>query len=118
MDAVEFLCDLAANGTAFNPLTESFESSWKWMRGRYSDFQIATVGSVVCHEVRSHPRDGRSLFKHLHFVSCVQIVYFALCLPGFLFQFVPAMRKYKIQKVDSRFRRMFAWARRVMVCLL
>ncbi|XP_062518021.1 methylsterol monooxygenase 1-like [Corticium candelabrum] len=76
MDAVEFLCDLAANGTAFNPLTESFESSWKWMRGRYSDFQIATVGSVVCHE----------------------IVYFALCLPGFLFQFVPAMRKYKIQK--------------------
>lgn len=46
------------------------------MRGHYTDFQIATIGSVLCHEV----------------------VYFGLCLPGFIFQFIPAMQRYKIQK--------------------
>ena len=28
-----------------------------------------------------------------------QLVYFAACLPAFLFQFIPFMRRYKIQRV-------------------
>ena len=33
------------------------------------------------------------------FFLCVQVVYFGLCLPGFCAQFLPFMRKYKIQEV-------------------
>lgn len=46
------------------------------MLDNYTKFQIATWGSLVVHE----------------------LLYFLFCLPGFLFQFIPFMKKYKIQK--------------------
>ena len=48
------------------------------MLNNYTKFQIATWGSLIVHEV----------------------LYYLLCLPGFLFQFIPYMKKYKIQKVS------------------
>lgn len=53
-----------------------FESSWNYMTDNYSKFTIATVFSIFLHEV----------------------VYFGLCFPGFLAQFLPFMKKFKIQK--------------------
>eukprot|EP00118_Oscarella_pearsei_P025821 m.308837 g.308837 ORF g.308837 m.308837 type:complete len:278 (+) comp44951_c0_seq1:69-902(+) len=64
------------NVTSLNPLSGHFESFWRWTTARYTKFQIATVGSLLVHEV----------------------LYFGICLPGFLCQFLPLMRKYKIQK--------------------
>lgn len=46
------------------------------MLDNYTKFQIATWGSLIVHELS----------------------YFLLCLPGFIFQFIPYMRKYKIQQ--------------------
>ncbi|XP_041630027.1 methylsterol monooxygenase 1-like [Vulpes lagopus] len=46
------------------------------MLNNYTKFQIATWGSLIVHEV----------------------LYFLFCLPGFLFQYIPFMKKYKIQK--------------------
>lgn len=46
------------------------------MLNNYTKFQIATWGSLIVHEA----------------------LYFFFCLPGFLFQFIPYMKKYKIQK--------------------
>uniref|UniRef100_A0A8C4RAU0 Methylsterol monooxygenase 1 n=1 Tax=Eptatretus burgeri TaxID=7764 RepID=A0A8C4RAU0_EPTBU len=59
-----------------NPLQEPARLAWTAMLNRYSHFQIATWGSLLIHEV----------------------AYFTICLPGFLAQFIPAMRKYKIQQ--------------------
>ncbi|TKC43599.1 hypothetical protein EI555_011954, partial [Monodon monoceros] len=42
----------------------------------YTKFQMATWGCLIVHEV----------------------LYFLFCLPAFLFQFIPYMKKYKIQK--------------------
>ncbi|XP_076455742.1 methylsterol monooxygenase 1-like [Babylonia areolata] len=50
--------------------------AWILMTDNYTKFQIATWGSLLVHE----------------------FVYFAACLPAFLFQFLPFMRKYKIQQ--------------------
>ncbi|XP_064644357.1 methylsterol monooxygenase 1-like [Lineus longissimus] len=58
-----------------NPITSSFGELWTSMNNNYSKFQIATWGSLIVHE----------------------FVYFAACLPAFLFQFVPFMRRFKIQ---------------------
>ncbi|KAM7236997.1 hypothetical protein CapIbe_011241 [Capra ibex] len=46
------------------------------MLNNYTKFQIAMWGSLIVHEV----------------------LYFLFCLPGSLFQFIPYMKKYKIQK--------------------
>ena len=46
------------------------------MLNNYTKFQMATWGSLIVHEV----------------------LYFLFCLPAFLFQFIPYMKKYKIQK--------------------
>ena len=57
-----------------------FEASWNYMTDNYSKFTIATVFSIFLHEA----------------------VYFGLCFPGFVAQFLPFMKKFKIQKVRVR----------------
>ncbi|KAI3382975.1 hypothetical protein SNEBB_003137 [Seison nebaliae] len=58
-----------------NPLTPIFEYYWKAMLSRYTTWEIATYGSLIVHE----------------------FVYFAACAPAFFAQFVPFMRRFKIQ---------------------
>ena len=53
-----------------------FEQSWRHMTDNYSKFAIATWGSLFAHE----------------------FAYFIFSVPGFLFQFIPAMQKLKIQQ--------------------
>eukprot|EP01135_Chromosphaera_perkinsii_P000788 Nk52_evm76s151 gene=Nk52_evmTU76s151 len=65
----------------FNPmdllgLSEPFEHAWRYMTDNYTEFQIATWGSLIIHEV----------------------IYFAACLPAFLCQFMSFFQRYKIQK--------------------
>jgi len=62
-----------------NPLQEPLEHAWNHMLQNYSKFQIATWGSLIVHE----------------------LIYFLFCLPGFIFQFLPFMQKYKIQQVRA-----------------
>ncbi|XP_010789712.1 methylsterol monooxygenase 1 [Notothenia coriiceps] len=59
-----------------NPLQPSMKHAWDYMMDNYTKFQIATWGSLIVHE----------------------FIYFLFCLPGFLFQFLPFMQKYKIQQ--------------------
>lgn len=70
--AVEYVDSLLPE----NPLQEPFKNAWNYMLDNYTKFQIATWGSLIVHEA----------------------LYFLFCLPGFLFQFIPYMKKYKIQK--------------------
>ncbi|KAB1282553.1 Methylsterol monooxygenase 1 [Camelus dromedarius] len=70
--AVEYVDSLLPE----NPLQEPFKNAWNYMLNNYTKFQIATWGSLIVHE----------------------FLYFFFCLPGFLFQFIPYMKKYKIQK--------------------
>ncbi|XP_030881820.1 methylsterol monooxygenase 1 [Leptonychotes weddellii] len=70
--AVEYVDSLLPE----NPLQEPFKNAWNYMLNNYTKFQIATWGSLIVHEV----------------------LYFLFCLPGFLFQFIPYMKKFKIQK--------------------
>ncbi|RUS79721.1 hypothetical protein EGW08_012529 [Elysia chlorotica] len=58
-----------------NPIREPFANAWIYMNKHYTKFQIATFGSLIVHE----------------------LVYFVACVPGILFQFVPFMRRFKIQ---------------------
>lgn len=74
--AVEYIDSLLPE----NPLQEPFKNAWNSMLNNYTKFQIATWGSLIVHEG----------------------IYFLLCMPGFLFQFIPYMKKYKIQKVSVR----------------
>lgn len=60
-----------------NPFQPSLKNAWGYMLDNYTKFQIATWGSLFVHE----------------------FIYFLFCLPGFLFQFLPFMQKYKIQQV-------------------
>lgn len=53
----------------------SFKDAWIYMTSHYTKFQIATIGSLIVHE----------------------LIYLIACLPGFLFQFFPFMRRFKIQ---------------------
>lgn len=62
-----------------NPLQQPLHQAWNHMLQSYTKFQIATWGSLIVHE----------------------FIYFLFCLPGFLFQFLPFMQKYKIQPVSS-----------------
>lgn len=59
-----------------NPFQEPFKVAWEYMIRNYSKQYIAVLGSLLVHEV----------------------VYFSLCLPAFCFQFIPFMRRYKIQQ--------------------
>ncbi|KAK2166935.1 hypothetical protein LSH36_33g03043 [Paralvinella palmiformis] len=59
-----------------NPLKDPFETAWRYMTDNYTKFQIATWGSLLVHE----------------------FMYFGICLPSFLFQFMPFMRRFKIQQ--------------------
>lgn len=61
-----------------NPFQPSLKHAWGYMLDNYTKFQIATWGSLFVHE----------------------FIYFLFCLPGFLFQFLPFMQKYKIQQVS------------------
>lgn len=72
--AVEYVDSLLPE----NPLQEPFKNAWNSMLNNYTKFQIATWGSLIVHEA----------------------LYFLFCLPGLLFQFIPYMKKYKIQKVS------------------
>lgn len=60
-----------------NPFQPSLKHAWGYMLDNYTKFQIATWGSLIVHE----------------------LIYFLFCLPGFIFQFLPFMQKYKIQQV-------------------
>lgn len=62
-----------------NPFQPSLKHAWGYMLDNYTKFQIATWGSLIVHE----------------------FIYFLLCLPGFLFQFMPFMQRYKIQQVGG-----------------
>lgn len=64
-----------------NPLQQPFKNGWTYMLDNYTKFQIATWGSLLVHE----------------------LAYFLICVPGFLFQFIPFMQKYKIQAVRWEF---------------
>lgn len=64
-----------------NPFQPSLKHAWGYMLDNYTKFQIATWGSLFVHE----------------------FIYFLLCLPGFLFQFMPFMQRYKIQQVCGGF---------------
>lgn len=64
-----------------NPLQQPFKNAWNYMLDNYTKFQIATWGSLLVHEVS----------------------YFLLCVPGFIFQFIPYMQKYKIQQVRESY---------------
>jgi methylsterol monooxygenase len=59
-----------------NPFRDPFRDAWTHMTSRYTKFQIATFGSLLVHEA----------------------IYFGLCLPGFIFQFLPFMQRFKIQR--------------------
>ncbi|CAK9303676.1 unnamed protein product [Gordionus sp. m RMFG-2023] len=59
-----------------NPLASYFQNGWELMLKTYSKWQICTFGSLFVHE----------------------ILYFAICLPAFLFQFIPFMQRFKIQQ--------------------
>lgn len=63
-------------GSIHNPFESYVESGWNYMTDNYSEFAIATWISVILHE----------------------LVYFGLCLPGFIAQFLPFMQRYKIQQ--------------------
>lgn len=67
-DALNFMPD--------NPLRDPFAGVWMYMTNNFTKFQIATFGSFIVHEV----------------------MYFGLCLPGFMFQFLPFMQQFKIQQ--------------------
>ncbi|KAI8495710.1 Methylsterol monooxygenase 1 [Branchiostoma belcheri] len=74
-DSVVTTVRLMADYMPDNPLSGPFEASWRYMTAHYTEFQIATWGSLIVHE----------------------LLYFLICLPGFVFQFLPFMQKYKIQ---------------------
>jgi len=59
-----------------NPLKNPFANGWIYMTQNYSNFQIAFFGSLIVHEA----------------------LYFLICFPGFLCQFIPCMQKFKIQE--------------------
>ena len=61
-----------------NPLQLPLEQAWNHILQSYTKFQIATWGSLIVHE----------------------FIYFFFCLPGFIFQFLPFLQKYKIQQVS------------------
>lgn len=58
-----------------NPIVGTVEHNWRWMTDTFTKFQIATWGSLIFHE----------------------IIYFGICAPTFLMQFMPFMKKFKIQ---------------------
>ncbi|XP_070550529.1 methylsterol monooxygenase 1-like [Ptychodera flava] len=59
-----------------NPFRPTMEYYWTSMTDNYSKFDIASWISFIYHEV----------------------LYFGICLPAFVCQFIPAMQKYKIQQ--------------------
>lgn len=73
-----------------NPLQQPFKNAWNYMLDNYTKFQIATWGSLIVHEAS----------------------YFLLCVPGFVFQFIPYMQKYKIQQVRWKL-----WTAHILICL-
>ncbi|XP_070549613.1 methylsterol monooxygenase 1-like [Ptychodera flava] len=59
-----------------NPFRPTMEYYWTSMTDNYSKFDIASWISFIYHEV----------------------LYFGICMPAFVCQFIPAMQKYKIQQ--------------------
>jgi len=59
-----------------NPVKQPFANAWIHMTENYTKFQIATWGSLIYHE----------------------LFYFAACIPTLMFQFLPFMRRFKIQQ--------------------
>ncbi|KAK9399101.1 C-4 methylsterol oxidase-like [Crotalus adamanteus] len=70
--AVEYIDSLLPE----NPLQQPFKNVWIYMLNNYTKFQIATWGTFLAYK----------------------LLYFLICLPGFVFQFIPYMQKYKIQQ--------------------
>ncbi|XP_013413905.1 methylsterol monooxygenase 1-like [Lingula anatina] len=59
-----------------NPLRDPLKNGWNYMLDTYTKPQIALWGSLIVHEV----------------------LYVLICLPAYLFQFIPFMQRYKIQQ--------------------
>ncbi|CAI8025336.1 Methylsterol monooxygenase 1 [Geodia barretti] len=73
---LDALLQTVANSTLRNPVEPYLGSAWNYMTDNYPRFTIAVWFSVVLHE----------------------LVYFGLCAPGFVAQFLPFMQKYKVQQ--------------------
>lgn len=57
-----------------------FQHYWEAMCGRYTEYEIATYGSLL-----------------------VQVIfYFGTSVPGFIFQFLAFMKRYKVQQVSQQ----------------
>lgn len=74
MNALYSTAELLGNTSV--PFEPQLETGWRYMTANYSQLSIATWISIILHE----------------------IVYFGLCLPGFVAQFLPVMRHFKIQQ--------------------
>lgn len=72
----EVFFQTVANTTIRNPVEPYFASAWNYMTDNFSRPVISIVFSVILHEV----------------------VYFGLCAPGFFSQFLPYMRRFKVQQ--------------------
>jgi methylsterol monooxygenase len=73
---LDALLQTVTNSTLRNPVEPYLGSAWNYMTDNYPRFTIAVWFSVVLHE----------------------LVYFGLCAPGFVAQFLPFMQKYKVQQ--------------------
>lgn len=73
---LDALLQTVTNTTLRNPVEPYVASAWNYMTDNFDRFTIAMWFSVLLHE----------------------IVYFGLCGPGFVAQFLPFMRRYKVQK--------------------
>ena len=65
------------------------------MTDNYTRFTIAMWFSLVLHEVGFFLSPRFLMLRKLF----LQLVYFGLCAPGFLAQFLPFMQRYKVQQV-------------------
>lgn len=90
--ASTFLAPALAPLAPYNP-QPVFQSAWEAMCGRFTEYQIATTGSLM-----------------------VQVFfYFMTAMPGFIFQFMAIMKAYKVQKGKQHsLHEQFICLRRVM----
>lgn len=71
-----FLDDLTEKYFRGNLLERGTKAFVEHLSSRYSIFQLATIGSILAH----------------------QVIYLVLAAPDFLYQFIPAMDRYRIQE--------------------
>jgi len=59
-----------------NPALDVMQNTWEYLTDNYTEWQFTTWGSLIVHEV----------------------FYVLICLPAFMFQFIPFMDRFKIQQ--------------------